>query len=67
MPPPLVLRSPADSFVQGTLRGGTDLLLGLDDDYAVTIDMNYRIPEPLQSQVVDRCSEIRASRETNDT
>jgi len=41
---------------------GKDLVLGLEDDYAVGLQMSYQVPEHIQSLVVSRCSEIRASR-----
>ena len=34
----------------------------LEDDYAVGLEMSYQVPEHIQSLVVSRCSEIRASR-----
>ena len=45
-----------------TLLMGKDLVLGLEDDYAVGLQMSYQVPEHIQSLVVSRCSEIRASR-----
>jgi len=45
-----------------TLLMGKDLVLGLEDDYAVGLQMSYQVPGHIQSLVISRCSEIRASR-----
>jgi basic membrane protein A len=51
-----------DGLLDGTLPMGKDLVLGLEDDYAVGLHMSYRVPDHTQSLVVHRCSEIRASK-----
>jgi DNA-binding SARP family transcriptional activator/basic membrane lipoprotein Med (substrate-binding protein (PBP1-ABC) superfamily) len=41
---------------------GRDTVLGLEDDYAVGVWFNSRIPEEVASAVILRCTQIRASR-----
>jgi DNA-binding SARP family transcriptional activator/basic membrane lipoprotein Med (substrate-binding protein (PBP1-ABC) superfamily) len=51
---------PVDRFLRGTLPAGRDLVLGLDDDYAVgIIDTNSEVPPAAVSKMVRRCSAIR--------
>ena len=49
----------------GTLRPG-EVVLGLDDDYAVTVGVNSFVDERLWSKVVERCSEIRRTSPPDD-
>ncbi|MBA3374870.1 MAG: BMP family ABC transporter substrate-binding protein, partial [Actinobacteria bacterium] len=49
-------------LLDGTLPMGKDLVLGLEDDYAVGVQMSYVVPDHIQSLVVYRCSEIRTAR-----
>jgi DNA-binding SARP family transcriptional activator/basic membrane lipoprotein Med (substrate-binding protein (PBP1-ABC) superfamily) len=49
-------------LVDGTLPRGRDHVLGLAEDYAVTLDLSRVLPDPVASAVMDRCSEIRAGR-----
>jgi basic membrane lipoprotein Med (substrate-binding protein (PBP1-ABC) superfamily) len=49
----------ADLLLGPPLRG-EDLVLGLDDDYAVGVEhLSRLVPERLWSRVVEQCSEIR--------
>ena len=51
---------PVDRFLSGTLPAGQDLVLGLDDDYAVgVLDTSLYVPPAAVSKMVDRCSAIR--------
>jgi DNA-binding SARP family transcriptional activator/basic membrane lipoprotein Med (substrate-binding protein (PBP1-ABC) superfamily) len=48
------------SFVHGSLPDGKDLVLGLDDDYAVGVwDINSDVPQAIRSKVVELCTAIR--------
>jgi DNA-binding SARP family transcriptional activator/basic membrane lipoprotein Med (substrate-binding protein (PBP1-ABC) superfamily) len=46
----------------GTLAMGRDTVLGFEDEYMVKIWWSNRAPEQAASNVIDRCSEMRASR-----
>jgi DNA-binding SARP family transcriptional activator/basic membrane lipoprotein Med (substrate-binding protein (PBP1-ABC) superfamily) len=50
-----------------TLPRGRDLVLGLEDDYAVALQMSHAVPDRVESRVIHRCSEIRASRWSDPT
>jgi basic membrane lipoprotein Med (substrate-binding protein (PBP1-ABC) superfamily) len=57
-------------FEVDTLLTGEDLVLGLDDDYAVGVDngnLSPVISESLWSKVVHRCSELRQRVATDTT
>jgi DNA-binding SARP family transcriptional activator/basic membrane lipoprotein Med (substrate-binding protein (PBP1-ABC) superfamily) len=47
---------------QGTLAMGRDTVLGLEDEYSVAMWWSGRVPERAASAMIERCSEIRASR-----
>ncbi len=50
------------AYAADTLVSGEDLVLGLDDNYAVGVDqgnLNSVVSESLWSKVVRRCSELR--------
>jgi hypothetical protein len=44
---------------------GREVVLGLDDNYLVGLQMSYLLQEHIPSQVVRRCSEIRAGKQPN--
>jgi basic membrane protein A len=46
----------------GTLAMGQDTVLGFEDDYSVSLEWSRRIPKKIESAVVDRCSERRATK-----
>lgn len=46
----------------GGLAMGRDTVLGLEDDYATGLWFSVNVPDHVESAVVRRCSEIRASR-----
>jgi basic membrane lipoprotein Med (substrate-binding protein (PBP1-ABC) superfamily) len=48
-----------DGFELGRLPAGKDLVLGLNDDYAVAVNFGREVPEAAASKVVDLCSDIR--------
>jgi basic membrane lipoprotein Med (substrate-binding protein (PBP1-ABC) superfamily) len=51
-----------DKLVDGTLAMGRDTVLGLEDDYATGLWFSLKLPAHVESAVIRRCSEIRASR-----
>jgi hypothetical protein len=52
--------SSVNSFIVGTLPAGEDLVLGLNNDYAVGVDhTNWELPGNVWSKVVRLCSNIR--------
>jgi hypothetical protein len=51
----LVLRR----FSQGTLPAGRDLVLRLNDDYAVGLTTSWKAPSAAVSKMIERCSTIR--------
>lgn len=51
-----------EGLLDGTLTMGKDVVLGLEDDYAVALQMSYLVPEHIQSLVIHRCGEIRVAR-----
>jgi DNA-binding SARP family transcriptional activator/basic membrane lipoprotein Med (substrate-binding protein (PBP1-ABC) superfamily) len=48
------------ALADGSLEMGRDVVLGLDDEYAVGVWLTTEQPVSVQSAVIDRCSEIRA-------
>jgi basic membrane protein A len=46
-------------FAQRSLPAGRDLVLRLNDDYAVDVSMSYRAPPAALSKTIERCSSIR--------
>jgi hypothetical protein len=42
-----------------SLPAGRDLVLRLNDDYAVDVSMSYRAPPAALSKTIERCSSIR--------
>jgi basic membrane lipoprotein Med (substrate-binding protein (PBP1-ABC) superfamily) len=51
-----------DKLLARALPMGRDTVLGLEDDYAVGVWFNNRVPESIASAVILRCSQIRAER-----
>lgn len=51
-----------EKLVDTSLPMGRDTVLGLEDNYAQAMWWSNRIPERIASAMIDRCSEIRASR-----
>ena len=53
-------RTAFTALIEDRLEMGRDVVLGLDDEYAVGIWLTTEQPASVQSAVIDRCSEIRA-------
>ena len=51
-----------EKLFEGTLPMGKDTVLGLEDDYAAGLWFSLRIPDRVESAVVRRCTELRATR-----
>ena len=51
-----------EELVIGALPMGRDTVLGLEDDYAAGQWFSLNVPDRVESAVVRRCSELRASR-----
>lgn len=47
------------TFLLRALPPGRDLVLRLNDDYAVDLSMSYRAPTMALSKTIERCSSIR--------
>ncbi|CAN5245156.1 hypothetical protein BH20ACT13_BH20ACT13_25480 [soil metagenome] len=53
---------------RGVLLRPGDLVLGVEDNYAVGLDrVNYLVSGGVWSKVVDRCSQLRAAAEASDS
>jgi hypothetical protein len=55
-------RGPHDAlqaFLTGRLPAGGDLVLGMDDGYAIGMTMHPALPPPAQSKVMELCSRRR--------
>ena len=48
--------------MQGTLPMGQDTVLGLEDDYSARLYFTSLVPGEIESAVVHRCSQLRATR-----
>jgi CTP:molybdopterin cytidylyltransferase MocA len=46
-------------FAQHTLPAGRDLVMRLNDDYAVGLSTSWKAPSPAVSKMIERCSTIR--------
>ncbi|OAI54146.1 hypothetical protein AYO48_01280 [Gaiella sp. SCGC AG-212-M14] len=46
-------------FTQGSLPAGRDVLLRLNDNYAVGLSTSWKAPDEAVSKMIDRCSTIR--------
>jgi basic membrane lipoprotein Med (substrate-binding protein (PBP1-ABC) superfamily) len=51
-----------ERLVKGVMPMGRDVVLGLEDDYAVSAWFSSLVPDEVGSAVVHRCSRIRATR-----
>jgi hypothetical protein len=51
-----------EKLLEGTLPTGQDTVLGLEDDYAAGLWFSWSVPDRVESAVVRRCTQIRASR-----
>ena len=51
-----------EELFAGTLPMGQDTVLGLEDDYSAGLWFSEHVPERVESAVIRRCSQIRASR-----
>lgn len=60
-------RDALNAFVAGELPAGSDIVLDLDDDYAVGTWMSSSVPPAIASRVVSLCSRIRQELEVAGT
>jgi DNA-binding SARP family transcriptional activator/basic membrane lipoprotein Med (substrate-binding protein (PBP1-ABC) superfamily) len=60
-------RDTLNAFVAGELPAGSDIVLDLDDDYAVGTWMSNSVPPAIASRVISLCSRIRKELEVAGT
>jgi DNA-binding SARP family transcriptional activator/basic membrane lipoprotein Med (substrate-binding protein (PBP1-ABC) superfamily) len=51
-----------EKLFAGTLPMGRDTVLGLEDDYAAGLWFSLKVPDRVESAVVHRCTQLRATR-----
>lgn len=55
----MAIEDALNGFLDHTLPWGDDLVLDLNDNYAVGLTTSWAAPEEAVSKMIERCSEIR--------